>query len=195
MIHLIILARMVAFEWRLNMNQYQLVFNGTLSDGHEVNEVKRNLASLFKTDETKIEQLFTRLPFVVKRNVDHDGAIKYQRVLRKAGAICQVEEAIQNIRSPVMEKAAPPPPTLTYKPSSLNSTDVDYIPDSQPVTTEDTPNEGIKGLGDIISGVVLIGIGFVAGGSVFMGDATWLDYCFDGLGVFWIGRGIYKMAT
>ena len=109
-IHLIILVRMVALEWRLNMNQYQLVFNGTVSDGHNLNDVKRNLASLFKTDDIKIEQMFARLPFVVKRNVDYDGAIKYQQVLRKAGAICQVEEAVQNIRPPIMEKAAPPPP-------------------------------------------------------------------------------------
>jgi hypothetical protein len=180
------------------MNQYQLVFNGTVSDGHNLNEVKRNLASLFKTDDTKIEQMFTRLPFVVKRNVDYDGAIKYQRVLRKAGAICQVEEAVQNIQPPVMEKAAPPPPPLTYKPPSLNSTDVDYIPPTESTTasanSEDSQKKGIKGLGDIISGVVLIGIGFVVGGSVFMGDATWLDYCFDGLGIFWIGSGIYKMV-
>ena len=69
------------------MNQYQLVFNGTVADGHNLNEVKRNLASLFKIDETKIEQLFISLPIVVKKNMDYDGAIKAQRVLRKAGAI------------------------------------------------------------------------------------------------------------
>ena len=178
------------------MNQYQLVFNGTLSDGQEANDVKRNLASLFKTDEKKIEQLFNQLPIIVKRDVDYDGALKYQRALRKAGAICQVEETTQFAAAPAVGKAADPPP-MTYKPDSLNATDVDYIPESQPqavATEEKKPKEGIKGLGDIISGVVLIGIGFVIGGSVFMGDATWLDYCFDGLGVFWIGRGIYKMV-
>jgi hypothetical protein len=169
------------------MNQYQLVFNGTVSDGHNLKDVKRNLAALFKTDNTKIEQMFTRLPLVVKRNVNYDGAIKYQRVLRKAGAICQVEEAIQNI----------PPPPLTYKPD-LAATDVNYIPPTESATastySKEPQKKGIKGLGDIITGVVLIGIGFVVGGSVFMGDATWLDYCFDGLGIFWIGSGIYKMV-
>ena len=179
------------------MNQYQLVFNGTVADGHNLNEVKRNLASLFKIDETKIEKLFSSLPIVVKRNVDYDGAIKAQRVLRKAGAICQVEEAIQNIQPPVMEKAAPPPPPLTYKPD-LGATDVDYIPPTESTAgstnSKDSQKKGIKGLGDIIAGVVLIGIGFVVGGTVFMGDATWLDYCFDGLGVFWIGSGIFKMV-
>ena len=176
------------------MNQYQLVFNGTISDGREINEVKRNLASLFKTDAAKIDRLFANLPIVVKRDVDYDGALKYQRVLRKAGAICQVEETTQFAAAPAVAKATDPPP-MTYKPDSLNATDVDYIPASQPAATEEKkPKEGIKGLGDIISGVVLIGIGFVVGGSVFMGDATWLDYLFDGLGIFLIARGIYKMV-
>ncbi|MBW2440562.1 MAG: hypothetical protein JRH12_08825 [Deltaproteobacteria bacterium] len=176
------------------MNQYQLVFNGTISDGREIKEVKRNLASLFKTDAAKIDQLFASLPIVVKRDVDYDNALKYQRALRNAGAICQVEETTQFAAAPAVQKAVEPPP-MTYKPDSLDATDVDYIPASQPVATrEKTPKEGIKGLGDIISGVVLIGIGFVVGGSVFMGDATWLDYVFDGLGIFWIGRGICKMV-
>ncbi len=176
------------------MNQYQLVFNGTISDGHEITEVKRNLASLFKTNEAKIDRLFANLPIVVKRDVDYDDALKYQRALRQAGAICQVEETTQFAAAAAVGKAADPPP-MTYKPDSLNATDVDYIPESQPAAAEEKkPKEGIKGLGDIISGVVLIGIGFVVGGSVFMGDATWLDYFFDGLGVFWIGRGIYKMV-
>ena len=177
------------------MNQYQLVFNGTLSDGHKVDEVKRNLASLFKTDKAKIDRLFASLPIVVKRDVDYDGALKYQQALRRAGAICQVEETTQIAEAPVPANGETPP--MTYKPDSLNATDVDYIPESQPraaAAEEKTPEKGVKGLGDIISGVVLIGIGFVVGGSVFMGDATWLDYFFDGLGIFWIGRGIYKMV-
>lgn len=174
------------------MNQYQLVFNGTLSDGQNQGDVKRNLASLFKIGETKVEQLFNQLPVVVKKNVDYDSALKYQQALRKAGAVCQLEETIKNIEPPVMEKVAPPP--LTYTPD-LSATDVDYIPDSQPVKSEDVQKKGIKGLGDILSGVVLIGIGFALGGSIFTGDPTWLDYFFDGLGIFWIGRGIYKMVT
>jgi hypothetical protein len=175
------------------MNQYQLVFSGAISDGRDINEVKHNLASLFKTDEDKIEQLFASLPIVVKRDVDYDGALKYQRALHKAGAICQVEEAAQIAAPPVMEKGGPP--QLTHKPPSLPATNVDSIPDSASVATEEkTPKEGTQGLGDIISGVVLIGIGFVVGGSVFTGDASWLDYFFDGLGLFWIGRGVYKMV-
>jgi hypothetical protein len=174
------------------MSEYQLVFNGKLSEGHEINQVKSNLASLFKTNKMKIEQMFASLPIVVKRNVDYNGALIYQKVLHKAGAICQVEETTKFIELPAPGKTQQPP--LTYKPD-LAASDVDYIPDALPysATAKTSSKEGIKGFGDILSGVVLIGIGFVVGGSVFMGEAAWLDYLFDGLGVFWIGRGIYKM--
>ena len=46
---------------------------------------------------------------------------------------------------------------------------------------------------DIVAGVVLIGIGFAFGGSVFLGDFSVSSCIFDGLGVFWIGRGIWKL--
>lgn len=51
-----------------------------------------------------------------------------------------------------------------------------------------------NGLGDILGGMVLIGIGLTMGGSVFTGDPTLLDWLFDGLGVFWIGRGVVRMV-
>ena len=51
-----------------------------------------------------------------------------------------------------------------------------------------------KGIKDIIAGVVLIGIGLVFGGSIFLGNPSTLDYFFDGLGLLWIGLGIYKMV-
>jgi hypothetical protein len=175
------------------MNQYQLVFNGTVSDGHNLVEVKRNLASLFKTDKTKIEQLFASLPIVLKKNVDYDAAIKYQQALRRVGAVCQVEETVANIKAPVIEKAAPPPPLL-HNPSA-SAVEVENARHSDSAPTKESQKEGIKGVGDILSGLVLIGIGFLFGGSIFMGDATWLDYLFDCLGLFWIGRGVYKMVT
>ena len=49
-------------------------------------------------------------------------------------------------------------------------------------------------MGDIIAGVVLIGIVFLFGGSVFLGNPGPLDYIFDGLGLFWIGKGIYRLV-
>jgi hypothetical protein len=46
---------------------------------------------------------------------------------------------------------------------------------------------------DIIAGVVLIGIGFAFGGSVFLGDFSATSLIFDGLGTFWIVKGVIKL--
>ena len=49
-------------------------------------------------------------------------------------------------------------------------------------------------MGNLICGVVLIGIGFTYGGSIFTGDPTLLDWGFDLLGLFLIGKGIFEMV-
>ena len=46
---------------------------------------------------------------------------------------------------------------------------------------------------DIVAGVVLIAIGFVWGGSVFLGDFSLSSIFFDGLGVFFVIRGLVRM--
>jgi hypothetical protein len=52
-----------------------------------------------------------------------------------------------------------------------------------------------QGVRDLVGGAVLIGIGFLFGSSIFIGNATTLDWIFDGLGIFWIAKGIYLLAT
>ncbi len=52
-----------------------------------------------------------------------------------------------------------------------------------------------RAIKSITSGVVLIGIGFAMGGSVFSGNASLLDWVFDGLGVFLIGRGLLAFVV
>ena len=45
----------------------------------------------------------------------------------------------------------------------------------------------------IIAGVVLIGIGFTLGDSIFLGDFGVMSLFFDGLGLFWIGKGALNL--
>jgi hypothetical protein len=52
-----------------------------------------------------------------------------------------------------------------------------------------------QGVRDMVGGAVLIGIGFLFGGSVFLGNPTFLDWIFDGLGTFWVAKGVYFLAT
>ena len=46
---------------------------------------------------------------------------------------------------------------------------------------------------NIIAGAVLIGLGFVLGDSIFLGNFGILSIFFDGLGLFWVGLGCYKL--
>ena len=80
-------------------------------------------------------------------------------------------------RTALLERPAPPAPHGAPRPPS--------------------PEELRRGQGvrDLVGGAVLIGIGFLFGGSVFMGDPTMLDWIFDGLGIFWITKGVYLLAT
>ena len=51
------------------------------------------------------------------------------------------------------------------------------------------------GIKNIVSGAVLIGIGFAFGGSVFLGNPGLLDWVCDGLGSFWVCKGAYEAIT
>ena len=46
---------------------------------------------------------------------------------------------------------------------------------------------------DIFWGVAIIGIGLFMGGSIFLGQFSLLNFVFDGLGVFFIGKGALGM--
>ena len=48
---------------------------------------------------------------------------------------------------------------------------------------------------DIFWGVAIIAIGLFMGGSVFLGEFSLVNFIFDGLGVFFIGKGVVGMMT
>ncbi len=173
------------------MKQFNVVFGGAASGGHKVEEVKKNLAALFKADEKKIAKLFDAPQVVLKRNIDYDQAMKFQTALQRAGAICDVEEVIQDIDQQAAAPSGPPP---IPKQSGVHMVGGEIQAAYEPETPAQSKTKGGSGVGDIIAGVVLIGIGFLFGGSVFLGNPGMLDYFFDGLGLLWIGKGIYRLV-
>lgn len=46
---------------------------------------------------------------------------------------------------------------------------------------------------NIFWGIVIIAIGLVRGDSLFFGDVNAITVIFDGLGMFWIGKGVYGL--
>ncbi|MDH3593162.1 MAG: hypothetical protein OER88_14850 [Planctomycetota bacterium] len=80
------------------------------------------------------------------------------------------------------ERTPPVGPALHYA--------ADY--DEQPMVDGAQRGQGLK---DLAGGAVLIAIGFAYGGSVFLGTADVIDWVFDGLGTFWVLKGLYLTFT
>jgi hypothetical protein len=78
-------------EDRANGNRYNVIFNGKTVDGYQCEDVKRHLGALLKTDQAKIDRLFSGRWVVIKRDVDYQTALKYLNVFKQAGAICELE--------------------------------------------------------------------------------------------------------
>jgi hypothetical protein len=72
------------------MAEYQILFEGKLTGERPLDEVKRNLAALFKMKADQVDALFTGKPVVIKRDIDQATALKYQTAFKKAGAVCTV---------------------------------------------------------------------------------------------------------
>jgi hypothetical protein len=96
------------------MAEYQVLFEGKLTGEHPLDEVKRNLAALFKMKAEQVDALFTGKPVVIKRDIDQATALKYQAAFKKAGAVCAVAS---DVAEPAQATGAKPktavPPSST----------------------------------------------------------------------------------
>jgi ribosomal protein L7/L12 len=71
-------------------SNYQIVFEGKLTGERPLEEVKRNMAALFKMNAAQVENLFAGKPVVIKKDIDQATASKYQAAFQKAGALCAI---------------------------------------------------------------------------------------------------------
>ena len=69
---------------------YKVVFRGEILKGRDPDEVKAELAVLFKTTPERVEKLFSGNPVVIANKVNGQQAQKYKDALEKAGAGCEV---------------------------------------------------------------------------------------------------------
>jgi len=84
-------------------NTFEVVFDGKLVEGASVDQVKQNVATLFRVEVAKVERLFSGERVVIKKGIDEAAAKKYQLALLKAGAVCTVADSAQ----PAKAQAAP----------------------------------------------------------------------------------------
>lgn len=96
----------------MSEQQYNIIFRGDIVFGFQLGDVKLRLQQLFKTDEAKINALFSGRPVAVKRNLDLPSAERYRAALLQAGAqveIVAVDEAKAAVQPAAVVAVAPPP--------------------------------------------------------------------------------------
>lgn len=104
---------------------YQIVFRGKILSGYTREQVRSNLAQLFRTDPARIDALLDAPKTVLKSGISKDAATRYQEALRQAGImVAMMAEAPAAADSasagstvpapapqaPTMTASTPPPP-------------------------------------------------------------------------------------
>lgn len=102
---------------------YQVIFEGQLTGEFQLEQVKSQLAALFKMNAQQVETLFTGKPIAIKRNIDQQTALKYQAALKKAGANCQIQDSQANTET--TENNEPTPPNQSTDSNNANTTSND----------------------------------------------------------------------
>jgi hypothetical protein len=69
---------------------FDLVFEGDIKAGLDVQDVKSGLAKILKVEESRIEPLFKGNRVVLKSNLEIETAKKYKNVVEKSGALCRL---------------------------------------------------------------------------------------------------------
>jgi len=72
-------------------DKYRVIYKGEIVDGETIDNVKKNLAGLFKCDVEKIELLCSGKPRIVLQDRDLQSCQKIKQLFLKSGAICNIE--------------------------------------------------------------------------------------------------------
>lgn len=100
------------------MNLYEIVFNGQLIPGAQLERVQANLGKLFQADAQRLALLFSGRRLVLKNNLDAAAAEKYRSTLERAGALVEVLAMEQQIEE--VELAPPPDEPAWLRKSSAS---------------------------------------------------------------------------
>ncbi|WP_198264155.1 hypothetical protein [sulfur-oxidizing endosymbiont of Gigantopelta aegis] len=120
------------------MAYYNLIFQGKIIDGASLDEVKDNVARLFKADAAKTAALFSGKPIVIKKNLDTEAAKKYLTVLKKAGAIAKAVK----VKAVKLDSETTAPQKETLNKST---------PETSPAITSNNEQKGLSpGLASLI---------------------------------------------
>lgn len=89
----------------MSNTKYRVIFKGDIAKGRNLDDVKKDLASILNADTTKIEKLFSGKHIVIKRDADREICERLKNAFKRSGAICY----IQKQESPVIDNVQKQP--------------------------------------------------------------------------------------
>ncbi|MEZ5528400.1 MAG: hypothetical protein R3E57_00420 [Porticoccaceae bacterium] len=131
----------------MSEKRYEVVFRGDVVPGQSIVDVKGRLAELFNAESSRIDNMFSGRPVVIKRNVDQATAQRYQDSLCKAGAVVEIRkytaDTAESPTSPTTEavsSATPelPDPTVDVAPVGADVLTAEYRRDFTPANIDTT---------------------------------------------------------
>ena len=96
---------------------FQIVFRGKILGGFDRNQVRQNLAQLFKTDPARIDAMLDAPKTVLKAGVSKEVASRYQEALRQAGIMVAVIGDAPVAAAPAASASQSPAPTAASTPT------------------------------------------------------------------------------
>lgn len=118
---------------------YQVIFSGQAMPGVSIEQLKTNIAVLYKTEVQNIESLFSGKTVVIKDQLDEATAVKYADVFRKQGAQCEVRDLAAGQNEPPNS-----PDMKVQEPASTNTAKAAVIEKPANVYSNPAAREPVK---------------------------------------------------
>jgi hypothetical protein len=103
---------------KMTEQHFQVVFRGKIVPDRPIEDVKANLAKLFKTNDVRINRLFSGQAVVLKKDLRQEEGERYRVLLERAGALCEVVPLIPAQPSSPSEAAVVVAPAASPKEAS-----------------------------------------------------------------------------
>ncbi len=114
--------------------KFNIVFAGRILPAKTEDEVKQNMAKLFKTGVAQIDKLFIGKEVTIKKNLDYAQAMKYQSVLKQAGALVLIKK-IEDAGAPAQPEVSTTPKT-SVSPQPVNQQSAPVSPSRAQISQE-----------------------------------------------------------
>jgi hypothetical protein len=102
----------------MDSSVYDIYFQGEALEGFDINLVKQNMAKLFQANAQTLAALFSGKTVLLKKDLGKDDALKYQTLLKKAGAKIVIKARRVDAPAPAPSPAQATPQPQAAKPAA-----------------------------------------------------------------------------